>query len=88
MARIAKSYVAERQRGAYGLGMSNTPTVSSLTNYQLSDLTSAFPESRLDADQTEAFRDALIARGYGDTDPADVPERVWNKCLDIAEAAQ
>lgn len=68
--------------------MPNTPTVSSLTNYQLSDLTSAFPDSRLDAEQTEAFRDALIARGYGGIDPADVPERVWNACLDLAGVAQ
>lgn len=68
--------------------MPNTPTVSSLTNYQLSDLTSAFPDSRLDAEQTEAFRDALIARGYGGTATADVPERDWNACLDLAGGAQ
>ena len=31
-----------------------------------------------------AFRAALVARGYGDTDTADIPEREWNKALDAA----
>jgi len=62
-----------------------TNTTNSLTDSQLAALTSG-DGNTLDAAKIPAFRAALVARGYGDTDTADIPEREWNRALDAATA--